>query len=688
MNAIQDTQGLSYLDLLHLIATYDKAYYVDCNPVVSDDIYDDLFRRIQAMEAADPSIISSVSPTQRVSGGVRQSAKKITHAVPMLSIRTETDFTATGAAAFNDRVARDIEATDLSDADDLLYFAELKFDGLAVSIRYEDGCLVQAATRGDGMVGEDVTENIKTIKSVPLVLNAPYPSVIEIRGEALMLRKDFDRLNQRLIAAGEKPMANPRNAAAGSLRQLDPRETARRPLAFFAYGVGEVKGWPVEPLTQADLLAKIEAMGAPVYKTRGVLSAEKLPLFHKKVAERRNSLPFDIDGVVYKVNSLAVQRELGFVSREPRWACAHKYPAQERLTRLLGIDIQVGRTGQLTPVARLEPVEVGGVVVSNATLHNEGEILRKDIRVGDMVIVRRAGDVIPEVVGPQLDMRPSGTQPFSMPRTCPDCGAASENTEGEAAHYCTGGLSCPSQTKQAIIHFASKKAMDIDGFGEQVAIQLVDLGLVKTPADIYQLSKNDLLQLEGFGEKSAVKLLAEIEASKTQPMRRLLFALGIRHAGEGTAKRLSERFDSIEEIASASVEQLSAIDDIGPVVAGSIHRFFRNTRNDAVLKDLLRLGLNGKQEKPALASQVFLGKTFVITGTLPSMKREEAAALIEKNGGKVSGSVSKKTDYLLCGTDAGSKLEKAQSLNVSVVDEAWVLEKVNAEQQASPGLSL
>lgn len=676
--------SLSYSEILALLARYDHAYYVDCNPAVSDDIYDDLFRRLQAMEKADPSIISPDSPTQRVSGGVRQAGLKIVHDVPMLSIRTETNYEKEGAFEFGERVARDLDRVHPRDGAPLLYFAELKFDGLAVNLRYEHGRLVNAATRGDGMIGEDVTENVKTIRSIPLSLTAPFPDVIDIRGEVMMLKRDFQRLNEALAAKGEKLLANPRNAAAGSLRQLDPAETAKRPLVFFAYGVGKVSEWPVVPTTQAELLLAIQKMGLPVYKTRGTLALDKLPIFHDRVAEIRESLPFEIDGVVYKVNSLDFQKKLGFVSREPRWACAHKYPAQEKLTRLLGIDVQVGRTGQLTPVARLEPVEVGGVVVSNATLHNEGEVRRKDIRVGDMVVVRRAGDVIPEVVGPQIDMRPSGTKPFVMPSACPDCGSGTENSAGEAAHYCTGGLSCPSQRKQAIFHFASKKAMDIEGFGEQIANQLVDRHLVASPADIYQLKKADLLCLEGFGDKSAENLLEQIEKSKSQPMRRLLFALGIRHAGEGTAKRLAENFKSVEEVASASIDALTAIDDIGPVVASSIHNFFRNDRNRAVLNDLLRLGVGGAQESAQVVSQTFAGKSFVITGTL-SMKREEMARLIETHSGKISSSVSKKTDYLLCGSDPGSKVDKAQALGVNVVDEAWLMTEISSGLAASKG---
>lgn len=471
------TAEQAVLRLRELIAQYDHAYYVLAEPVVSDDVYDQHFRELAALEQRHPELVVPESPTQRVSGGVRDGSVVVRHAVPMLSIHTETDHGPEGARAFDERISRELKVP----AGSIKYFAELKYDGLAVSLRYENGVLVQAATRGDGESGEDVTANVRTIRSVPLTLKAPFPEVMEVRGEALMLRRDFEKLNARQDARGDKRFANPRNAAAGSLRQLDPAITAQRPLAFFAYGLGQCQDWPgqSEPRTQAEIFKAFEQMGLPVYKLRGVLVAENLERFHAKVAQLRETLPFDIDGVVYKVNDLELQRRLGFVSREPRWAVAHKYPPQECLTEVLAIDVQVGRTGQLTPVARLRPIEVGGVVVTNVTLHNESETQRKDVRVGDTVIVRRAGDVIPEIVGVQLDRRPAGTTMFSMPTGCPGCGSTVSNNEGEAAHYCDGGLSCPPQRIQSILHFASRKAMDIEGLGEQVVAQLVGSGKLR-----------------------------------------------------------------------------------------------------------------------------------------------------------------------------------------------------------------
>lgn len=665
MHVLPDARLLQLREALH---AYDHAYYVKAEPAVSDDVYDALFRELAAIEQAHPEWVTPDSPTQRVGGAPRDGAVVVRHRKPMLSIMTETNHAPEGAQAFVDRVAA------LSGHGDTLFCAELKFDGLAVSLRYESGRLVQALTRGDGETGEDVTANARTIRNLPLVLTAPYPATLEVRGEVLMLRKDFEALNQRQIASGEKVFANPRNAAAGSLRLLDPRETARRPLTFFAYQVAEHAELPEGRhfSTQFGSLKAIEAMGFPVNRMMAVLSGARLPEFHRRVAEVRDSLPFDIDGVVYKVNELALQQKLGFVSREPRWAVAHKYPPQEKLTRVLAIDIQVGRTGQLTPVARLAPVEVGGVVVTNVTLHNLGETHRKDVRVGDQVIVRRAGDVIPEIVGVHLPDRPEGAVPFAMPSACPECSSETSKEEDEAAHYCTGGLSCPAQVKQAVLHFASRKAMDIDGMGEVIVNQLVDRGWVKSPADLYSLSLEQALLLERMGPKSAVKLIDAIEASKAQPLRRVLFALGMRHAGEGTAKRLSERFDSIEDIRTATQAELEMIDDIGPIVAGSIVRFFSEPHNAAVIDRLRAVGVAQPVERAAAPDAQDLplaGKSFVITGTLPIWSRDEAEAFVESHGGKVSGSVSKKTDFLVCGEAAGSKLTKAQALGVPVIDE-------------------
>lgn len=657
------------LDALRLqLHAYDHAYYVRNDPQVTDDIYDNLFRELLEIEQRHPEWVTPDSPSQRVGGAPREGAKTVAHAQPMLSIMTETDHTPEGAAAFVERIRT------LTGRDDVLYCAELKFDGLAVSLLYEGGELVQALTRGDGQVGEDVTPNVRTIRTVPLRLSAPFPERLEVRGEVLMLRKDFEAINRRLIEAGEKPFANPRNAAAGSLRLLDPRQTAKRPLAFFAYQVSECVGMPKQYVfsTQFGSLKAIEKLGFPVNTMMATLRGERLPEFHRRVAQVRETLPFDIDGVVYKVNDLALQKSLGFVSREPRWAVAHKYPPQEKLTRVLSIDVQVGRTGQLTPVARLEPVEVGGVVVTNVTLHNLSETHRKDVRVGDQVVVRRAGDVIPEIVGVHLPGRPDGTTPFAMPAACPECGSETANEDGEAAHYCTGGLSCPAQVKQAVLHFASRRAMDIDGMGEVIVNQLVDRGWVRSPADLYALTLEQLASLDRMGPKSAAKLIDAIASSKQQPLRRVLFALGMRHAGEGTAKRLSERFDSIEALREARQEALESIDDIGPIVAGSIVQFFAEPHNAAVIDRLRAHGVAEPVERPAQDSDEVLpltGKSFVITGTLPTWSRDEAEAFVEAQGGKVSGSVSKKTDYLVCGEAAGSKLAKAQALGVPVIDE-------------------
>lgn len=664
MHVVSEARLLQLHEALH---AYDHAYYVKAEPAVSDDVYDALFRELLAIEAAHPEWVTPDSPSQRVGGAPREGAVVVRHRKPMLSIMTETNHAPEGAQAFVERIAA------LTTQEEVLFCAELKFDGLAVSLRYEQGRLVQALTRGDGETGEDVTENARTIRNLPLVLTAPYPDLLEVRGEVLMLRKDFESLNQRQIASGDKVFANPRNAAAGSLRLLDPRETARRPLTFFAYQVAEHSTLPQGRhfSTQFGSLKAIEAMGFPVNRMLAVLGGARLPEFHRRVAEVRDSLPFDIDGVVYKVNELALQQKLGFVSREPRWAVAHKYPPQEKLTRVLAIDIQVGRTGQLTPVARLAPVEVGGVVVTNVTLHNLGETHRKDVRVGDQVIVRRAGDVIPEIVGVHLPDRPAGTVSFAMPAGCPECGSETAKEEDEAAHYCTGGLACPAQVKQAVLHFAGRRAMDIDGMGEVVVNQMVDKGWVKSPADLYELTIEQMLSLERMGPKSAANLVQAIEASKAQPLRRVLFALGMRHAGEGTAKRLSERFDSIEAIRAATQAELEMIDDIGPIVAGSIVRFFSEPHNAAVIDRLRAIGVAEPVESAPVGEEdlPLSGKTFVITGALPTWSRDEAEAFVEAQGGKVSGSVSKKTDFLVCGEAAGSKLTKAQALGVPVIDE-------------------
>lgn len=662
-------QALLRIQTLRIqIHHHDHAYYVLDQPMIPDAEYDLLYQSLQALEQQHPHLVTTDSPTQRVSGAPRKDLAPVRHQMPMLSIRTETDHRDEGALGFDARVRKL-----LADPSSLQYMAELKFDGLAVSLRYESGVLVQAATRGDGETGEDVTANVRTIRSVPLVLHGDYPPVLEVRGEVMMRKRDFERLNQTQTEAGLKRFANPRNAAAGSLRQLDARVTAQRPLVFFAYGVGETAGWKSSPRTQSELLDRLSTFGVPVYRARRVCkNAEELAKFHALVGQKRETLPFEIDGVVYKVNDLDLQQTLGFASREPRWACAHKYPATERMTEVLGIDVQVGRTGKLTPVARLQPVEVGGVVVTNVTLHNEQETHRKDIRIGDQVVVRRAGDVIPEIVSSVSATRSSNSKPFVMPSNCPDCGASIAKDEGEAAHYCTGGMGCPSQRKQAILHFAGRKAMNIDGLGDKIVDQLVDGGLVSSPADLYELDLQALIPLDRMGEKRAQSLLEEIDRSRGRPLAAMLMSLGIRHASEGTAKRLVAHFKEIEPIMQASVEELMRVDDVGPVVAQSVFDFFHEPGNLQVVNRLLEYGL-GRPAQPAQSEemevQTLAGKTFVVTGTLPTMSRDEAHDFIERHGGKTSTSVSKKTDYLVCGTDAGSKLAKAQACGVPVIDE-------------------
>jgi DNA ligase (NAD+) len=656
-------------------------YYVLDAPEIPDAEYDRLFQQLQALEDAYPELRTLDSPTQRVLGRVLDGFEPVRHAVPMLSIRTETDTTEGGAVAFDGRVRN---ALGLTEADaPVEYAAELKFDGLALSLRYEAGVLVCAATRGDGETGEDVTQNIRTIGQIPLRLQGEaFPPVLEVRGEVYMRRDDFEALNERQrqrIAAGEKgekTFVNPRNAAAGAVRQLDPGIAAQRPLSFYAYGLGEVQGWALAP-THSALLDALAALGLPVCEHRAVvLGASGLAEFHQRMAALRDALPFDIDGVVYKVNERALQERLGFVTREPRWAVAHKYPAQEQMTLLRGIDIQVGRTGKLTPVAKLEPVFVGGTTVSNATLHNEDEARRKDVRLGDTVIVRRAGDVIPEVVGVVLERRASDAgEPFDLYKQlqgqCPVCGSAIVREAGEADWRCTGGLFCAAQRKQALLHFAQRRALDVEGLGDKLVDQLVDAGLLRTLADLYHLSVQQLSSLERMGEKSAANLVQAIERSKAAQLNRFLFGLGIRHVGEATAKDLARHFGTLDRIMAASPEQLLEVNDVGPVVAQSIHTFFVQPHNREVVQALREAGVHWAEGEGSAsdAPRPLLGKTLVLTGTLPTLSRDEAQALIEAAGGKVSGSVSKKTHYVVAGAEAGSKLTKAQELGVAVVDE-------------------
>ena len=776
---------------------YAHEYYVLDQPSVPDAEYDRLYRELEALEAEHPQLKTPDSPTHRVGGAILPEFAPVRHVVPMLSIRTETDTTPNGARAFDASVRRELG---LDDSDPPVeYAAELKFDGLAINLRYESGYLVQAATRGDGTTGEDVTQNIRTIRQIPLGLspvNGEVPEVLEVRGEVYMRRDDFEKLNARQRERGDKTFVNPRNTAAGAVRQLDPKMAAERPLSFFAYGLGEVVGWKRMPDTHSGMLDALQDFGFPVSKERAaVKGGDGLVEFHAAIGAKRDSLPFDIDGVVYKVNSLALQRELGFRTREPRWAVAHKYPAQEALTTVEAIDVQVGRTGAITPVARLVPVFVGGVTVTNATLHNEDEVRRKDVRVGDTVIVRRAGDVIPEVVSVVLERRPMVEQPgrdlfhaeqvpahgpYLLPKTCPVCGSHVVREEGEAVARCSGGLFCSAQRKEAIRHFAGRRMMDIEGLGERYIDNLVELDYVHGIADLYKLTLEDFLEMKRRADerdgvtpetvaagkiatKWAENLLDGIHASKTPPLARFLFALGIRHVGESTAKTLADWLGSLAVIRRAPAPLLLALPDVGAIVAEAIADFFAEPKNQQALDALLEAGVvpqgehapNAKlREKlepaelyatlgvpkltatrakqlavvaptlnqlasvqseqlvglpadvsasllewldahdhraqlakldalreellatmPAEAAEdgVLSGKTVVLTGTLPTLTRDEAKAMLEAAGAKVSGSVSKKTDYVVAGEEAGSKLAKAEELGVKVLDEAGML---------------
>ena len=662
-------------------------YYVLDAPSVPDGEYDRVFQQLQALEEVYPQLITPESPTQRVIGAVRDGLAPVRHAVPMLSIRTETDTTAAGAQAFDARMRRELGLTE-SDPP-IEYVAEPKFDGLAMSLRYEAGRLVQAATRGDGEVGEDVTHNIRTIRQIPLQLPASAPPVLEVRGEVYMRRADFERLNAQQEAAGAKRFANPRNAAAGSVRQLDSHIAMQRPLSFFAYGIGAVtppaQGGP-QFATHYALLQQLKSWGFPVAEQVSIAQgAIELVAFHERLGQERSRLPYEIDGVVYKVNALALQQQLGFITREPRWAVAHKYPAQEMPTVLLGMDVQVGRTGKLTPVARLEPVSVGGVTVTNATLHNLFEIRKKGVRVGDTVIVRRAGDVIPEVVGRIVQPRPAYVPNFRMPAHCPICASVVEREKGEANHRCTGGLFCSAQRKEALLHFAARRAMDIEGLGEKLVDQLVDGHFIHSLPDLYRLDVATLSSLERMGEKSALNILAALERSKTTTLARFIFALGIRHVGEATAKELARHFGDLDALLAASEDDLLHVPDVGPIVAHSIHRFLAEPHNRQVLADLQAAGVHWPQGpgEPQHA-QALAGLTVVITGTLPTLGRDAAKALLEAAGAKVAGSVSKKTSFVVAGADAGSKLAKAQELGVPVLDEAAMLARLQAPAAPAP----
>lgn len=652
---------------------HDKAYYIDNAPTVSDEIYDSLFQELARLEKEYPQFKSPVSPTERVGATVQSELKKVTHAVPMLSIHTETDYTAQGAYDFDARVRRELELTPDQTID---YDCELKFDGLAINLRYEDGVLVQAATRGDGYTGEDVTANVKTIKTLPLKVDG-FPKIFEVRGEVIMHKEVFRKLNEEQEAVGAKLFANPRNAAAGSLRQLDSALTAKRNLNFYAYGYGEVSEMPAD--TQSGLLDYLKSKGFPVISNRIVVQTpEQLEAFHLEVARIRHDLPFDIDGVVYKVNSFARQKQLGFVSREPRWAVAHKYPPKEVQTQVLDITVQVGRTGKLTPVARLKPVFVGGTTISNVSLHNEEFLQNMGIKIGDTVVVHRAGDVIPEIVRVIPELRPKDARDFVMPEFCPVCGSHAYKEDGEKDRHCSGGLFCRAQRAQSILHFVSRKAMGIDGIGEKLAEQLIEHDLVTTVADIYRLTVDKLVGLDRMGQKSAEKLVASIEASKKTTLERFLYAISIPEVGEATARNLASHFGALKPLEEASLEQLQEVEDIGPSGAENILHFFAEPANIAVINDLMDRGVVWEEGTGTSGQELPLnGLTFVLTGTLPTLSRDEASDIIRKAGGKVSGSVSKKTSYVLAGESAGSKLAKAEALGVNIIDEPELFKMIN-----------
>ncbi|CAH2770990.1 MAG: DNA ligase (NAD(+)) (EC [uncultured Caballeronia sp.] len=641
------------------------AYYVLDQSDLPDAEYDVLFKELQQIETDQLELITPDSPTQRVGGQVATGFQPVTHDVPMLSLNN--GFADEDIIAFDKRVADTLGHTPVE------YACELKFDGLAISLRYDDGIFVQAATRGDGATGEEVTENVRTIPSIPLKLKGKnIPKRLDVRGEVLMFKRDFEKINAQQRAAEQREFANPRNAAAGGLRQLDPKMTAQRQLSFFAYGIGVLEGAEM-PASHSALLDWYKEMGLPVNAERGVVQgAEGLLECFRKTGEKRDGLPYDIDGVVYKVNQRDEQDKLGFVSRAPRFALAHKFPAQEALTQLLAIDVQVGRTGAITPVARLTPVFVGGATVTNATLHNEDEVRRKDIRIGDTVIVRRAGDVIPEVVGAILDRRPDNAREFVMLTECPVCGSKIERLPDEAIARCTGGLICPAQRKQALWHFAQRRALDIDGLGEKIIDQLVEQNIVRTPADLFNLGVAMLAALDRFADKSAQNLYDSLEKAKQTTLPRFLYALGIRHVGESTAKDLAKHFGSLDPIMAASVEELLEVNDVGPVVAESLHNFFSEAHNQMVIEQLRAPGKVTWPEGPPgpkAPQGVLASKTVVLTGTLPNLSREDAKEMLEAAGAKVAGSVSKKTDYLVAGAEAGSKLVKAEELGVPVLDE-------------------
>jgi DNA ligase (NAD+) len=650
-------------ELREQVRRHDYRYYVLDDPEISDARYDALLRQLRELEAAHPELVTPDSPTQRVGGEASGTFGEVVHAVPMLSL--ENAFSEQDVLDFDRRVRERL------DTDALDYSAEPKLDGLAISLRYEAGRLTQAATRGDGSKGEDVTANVRTIRSVPLTLRGDVPQLLEVRGEVFMSRRAFEQLNRRAAENGEKTFVNPRNAAAGSLRQLDPKVTERRALDVFFYGIGATEGWAM-PRRHSELLAALRELGLRTCPEIAVVAGVAGCLeYYQAMGQRRNALGYEIDGIVYKVDRLDWQRDLGFVSRAPRWAVAHKFPAQEETTVVRDVEFQVGRTGALTPVARLEPVFVGGVTVSNVTLHNMDELARKDVRIGDTVVVRRAGDVIPEVVRVIPDLRPPDARIVELPARCPVCDSHVTRAEGEAVARCSGGLVCRAQRREALRHFASRRAMDIEGLGDKLVEQLVDAGRIETPADLYSLTADELASLERMGAKSAANLIEALERSKRTTLPRFLFALGIRDVGESTALALANHFGRLEAMAGASVEEIEQVRDVGPVVAAHVRDFFAEERNRAVLAALQECGVSWPEGTPvrSAGSGPLSGETLVITGTLASMTRDQARDAARAAGATVTDSVSRKTTLLVAGAEAGSKLRKAYELDVAVIDE-------------------
>lgn len=669
------TPSENILQLREQISRHNYAYYVDDNPLISDAQYDDLYQQLVKLEQAHPELITSDSPTQRVGDQPLAGFVSVTHAVPMFSLSNA--FTQADLESFQKANLKLLPTLNTT------YSAEPKMDGLAINLRYQNGLLSQATTRGDGTTGEDVTHNIRTINSIPLKLNgSDWPAVLEVRGEVFMSKKTFQRLNQQQLENADKPFANPRNAAAGTLRQLDPRIAAKRQLSFYVYGWGEIsREWPL-PELYSSVIEQFKQWGLPTNPDADVVAGTQgMQTYYDELRLKRPDLPYEIDGIVYKLNEIASHKVLGFTAKAPRWAIARKFPAEEVWTELLGIEIQVGRTGALTPVARLKPVAVGGVIVSNATLHNLDEITRKDVRIGDTVIVRRAGDVIPEVVGPVLTHRPDDTQLFTMPQACPECGSEVIKEHDKAVYRCSGGLYCPAQRKRALQHFVSRKAFDIQGLGDKLIVQLTDVELVKHPDDFFKLTVEQVANLERMAEKSARNVITAIEQAKQTTLARFIYSLGIPEVGEVTAKNLAQHYMTLPNIQAAEQASLLDVPDVGEIVAEHIETFFKQLHNLEVIQGLLDCGVHWPDPENQMVDEAspFNGKVVVLTGTLQQGSRTEAKKQLEALGAKVTGSVSAKTDYLIAGESAGSKLTKAEALGVTVLTEQQWLEMIGTD---------